>query len=102
MTNKEIAAQFKLLASLMDLHEENAFKIRSYSNAYLNIRKLPEELSDLDPESIAALPGIGKAIAGKIQELFDNGSIKNLENYLEITPSGIVCLLYTSPSPRDS
>lgn len=93
MTNKEIASKFRLLASLMELHEENTFKIRSYNNAYLNIRKLPKELSELDESEISALPGVGKAITAKITELIETGSLKNIEKLLDITPEGIVQML---------
>ncbi|MEO0041245.1 MAG: Helix-hairpin-helix domain, partial [Bacteroidota bacterium] len=34
MTNKEIARAFQDLAAIMELHEENAFKIKTYQNAY--------------------------------------------------------------------
>jgi DNA polymerase (family 10) len=93
MTNKEIAFKFRLLASLMELHKENAFKIRSYNNAYLNIRKLPRELTELNESEISALPGVGKAITAKITELIETGSLKNIEKLLDITPEGIVQML---------
>ena len=35
MTNKEIAKVFSDLATIMELHGENPFKIRSYSNTYI-------------------------------------------------------------------
>ena len=93
MTNKEIASRFKLLANLMELHDENAFKIRSYSNAYLNLRKQPVELSTMETAEIEALPGVGKAISAKIAELLQTGTIKNIEMYLEKTPAGLVEIL---------
>ncbi|MGI9158248.1 MAG: hypothetical protein ACR2K1_00700, partial [Saprospiraceae bacterium] len=40
MTNKDIAGAFDELANLLELHEDNEFKIRSYNNAYLTLRKL--------------------------------------------------------------
>lgn len=93
MTNKEIASRFKLLGNLMELHGENAFKIRSYANAYLNLRKLPEELSQMKPDQIESLPGVGKAISSKINELLETGDLKNLAQYREITPAGIIDML---------
>ena len=35
------------LANLLELHEENEFKVRSYRNAYLTLRKLDRPLSEL-------------------------------------------------------
>ena len=40
MTNKEIARVFNNLAAIMELHNENPFKIRSYTNVYVTLRKL--------------------------------------------------------------
>ncbi|MBT8233602.1 MAG: DNA polymerase/3'-5' exonuclease PolX [Saprospiraceae bacterium] len=93
MTNKEIAKQFNLLAKLMELHGENAFKIRSYSNAYLNLRKIPQEIASLSEDEINGLPGVGKAISAKIIELISTGELQDLNNYLDITPEGIVEML---------
>ena len=50
MVNKQIAAQFNLLASLMELYGENAFKTKAYAGAYLALRKLDKSLADLSPE----------------------------------------------------
>ncbi|MCB0584756.1 MAG: DNA polymerase/3'-5' exonuclease PolX, partial [Phaeodactylibacter sp.] len=66
MTNKEIAGQFQLLARLMELHDENPFKIRSYQNAYRTLRSLDKPLEEMDEAEIAEIKGVGKAISGKI------------------------------------
>ena len=89
MTNKEIARSFQLLGNLMELHGENKFKIRSYQSAYVNIRKLPQQLADMSAEEINAVKGIGKAIAGKIGELLNGGQMATLERYKAETPHGI-------------
>ncbi|MDG1296267.1 MAG: PHP domain-containing protein [Saprospiraceae bacterium] len=93
MTNKDIANQFKLLGDLMELHQENPFKIKSYNNAYITLRKLPDAVVDLTEEERAQIKGIGKAINSKITELSTSGSMSTLTKYLEQTPKGIVELL---------
>lgn len=93
MTNKEIAAKFNLLGKLLELHGENKFKIRSYGNAYLKLRKLNQPLSEMSDAEISALPGIGKAIFGKIKELLKSGEMATLIRYIDQTPPGIVELL---------
>jgi len=93
MTNKEIAKKFNMLAKLMELHDENTFKIKSYSSAYLNIRKQPVELSSLNESGLGALQGIGKTISAKITELVNTGELQELNNLLEKTPDGIVEML---------
>jgi DNA polymerase (family 10) len=55
MTNKDIAGKIKLLADLLELHGENAFKVKNYANAYLNIRKFPGNLTESSEIDIVTL-----------------------------------------------
>lgn len=89
MTNKEIARAFQLLGDIMELHEENPFKIRSYQNAYMTLRKLDLPLVEMDDGAIAAIKGVGAAIAAKIRELLTSGKMETLEKYKAMTPPGI-------------
>ncbi|MFM2267886.1 MAG: hypothetical protein RL757_1327 [Bacteroidota bacterium] len=93
MTNKEIANAFADLGAIMELHGENPFKIRSYSNAYLVLRKFETPLSDLPRPELEAIKGVGKNIADKIQELLQTGSLQTYQNYADKTPSGVVEML---------
>jgi DNA polymerase (family X) len=93
MNNKQIAKQFNLLANIMELHDENPFKIRSYSTAYNNLRKLETPLAEMLHDDIEALPGVGKAILEKIIELLSTGQLKLLKKYKDITPIGVVDML---------
>lgn len=93
MTNKEIANAFDDLANLLELHEENEFKIKSYRNAYITLRKIDRPLSELPDAEIKAIKGIGPAISAKIQELLTSGSMKALTDAREMTPPGVVEML---------
>lgn len=93
MTNKEIAKSFQLLGELMELHGENPFKIRSYQNAYLTLRKLDRPLGEMEEDEIAAIKGIGAAISGKINELLETGKMNTLERYKSMTPEGVQAML---------
>ncbi|MFN7115598.1 MAG: PHP domain-containing protein [Saprospiraceae bacterium] len=90
MTNKEIAQSFQQLGDLMELHGENPFKIRSYQNAYLTLRKLDRPLTEMSVEEIDNIKGVGTAIAGKIRELLQNGKMQTLEKYKAVTPPGVI------------
>ncbi|MEM1121240.1 MAG: PHP domain-containing protein [Bacteroidota bacterium] len=89
MTNKEIANAFQDLAKIMELHNENKFKIRSYSSAYITLRKLGAPLSEMSDAEINDIKGVGKAIAGKIRELLDNGEMATYNKYRDQTPAGV-------------
>lgn len=57
MHNYEIADHFSLLAKLMDIHGENIFKIRSYSNAAYTLDKLATPVSEMSPSELFATKG---------------------------------------------
>ncbi len=89
MTNKEIAGAFRELGQLMELHGDNPYKIRSYQNAYMRLRKLDRPLAEMSATERESIPGVGKAIAGKIAELLDSGRMATLEKLRDKTPPGV-------------
>lgn len=93
MNNKEIARKFNLLGKVMELHDENPFKVRSYTAAYASLRKVSSPLIEMSEEELSEIKGVGKAIVGKIVELRDSGSMVTLQRYLDITPPGILEML---------
>ena len=93
MSNKEIARKFNLLGKVMELHDENPFKIRSYTSAYASLRKVSSPLVEMTEEQLGEIKGVGKAIVGKIIELRDTGNMATLQRYVDITPAGILEML---------
>lgn len=93
MTNKQIAYAFDDLANLMELHEEDDFRVRSYRSAYITLRKLDQPLANMSDAEIKGIKGVGPAIAGKIRELVSGGKMATLEKYREQTPPGVVEML---------
>ncbi|MBK9984082.1 MAG: DNA polymerase/3'-5' exonuclease PolX [Saprospiraceae bacterium] len=93
MVNKQISAQFNLLAALMELHGENSFKIKAYLNAYQSLRKWDRPLIEMSDAEISAIPGIGASTASKIRDIISTGTMEPLEKLKAITPIGIQQLL---------
>ena len=93
MTNKEIARRFSDLANIMELHNENPFKIRSYANAYITLRKLDTVLAEMPRVDMNAVKGIGNSIGDKIQELLQTGDMQIFRKYADVTPAGVVDML---------
>ncbi len=73
----------------MELHGENSYRIRSYSNAYITFRKLGQPLTEMSDEDIKSLKGVGDAIASKTRSLLTTGTFDTMERYLEKTPPGV-------------
>nr|MBS0038012.1 DNA polymerase/3'-5' exonuclease PolX [Saprospiraceae bacterium] len=93
MTNRIIAGHFRELADLMELMEENPFKIRSYRNAYQKLRNYEGEVLSLSQEELEGIPGIGKAISAKIIELKESGTFAALERMRDLVPEGVAEML---------
>ena len=88
--NYAIADQFSLLSKLMDIHQENSFKSKSYGSAAFSIEKLPMQLESVPKEQIASLKGIGDSTAKKIIEILETGKLLVLEDLMIKTPEGVL------------
>ncbi|WP_447640505.1 MULTISPECIES: helix-hairpin-helix domain-containing protein [Chitinophagaceae] len=93
ISNETIAKNFSLLSKLMEIHGENPFKIKSYANVVRVIDKYPTQLAMLSVNEIAAIKGVGDAIAQKILDQIATGHLPLLDKYLAETPVGIVEML---------
>lgn len=97
MTNEEIARRFYRLATLMELRGDDPFRLRSYRNAAETIEVWPTPLKEIAEKEgvtgLQAIPGIGKAIAGKVIELLDSGTFDAWEKLIAETPETLLDLL---------
>jgi DNA polymerase (family 10) len=94
MTNAEIARAFELLGDLLEIQGESAFKVGAYRRAAETIAGLSEPLATIrERDGLGKIPGVGKAIASKIGELLDGGSMKALAQAEAKTPTGVAELL---------
>jgi DNA polymerase (family 10) len=97
MDKAGIAQALQEIGTLLELKDENVFKIRAYANAARSIEAWGGNLADLqDEEALAKIPGIGKAIAAKIKELAATGSLKYLEDLRAEFPAAILELFSIS------
>ena len=86
--NIEIANVFNKLADLLELEGENPFRIRAYRNAAISVESLPQDITELvkNGEDLSELPGIGKELAIKIEDIVNNKEIKLLKELEEKIP----------------
>ncbi|MEI6104955.1 MAG: DNA polymerase/3'-5' exonuclease PolX [Methanothrix sp.] len=97
MKNREVAGLLYEMAELLELHAENRFKIIAFSKAARAIESLPEDISKVCREKrLQSIPGVGKAIAQKVEEYLRTGQILAHEELLAKTPPGLVKLLQIS------
>jgi DNA polymerase (family 10) len=97
MDNEQIARRFNRMASLMDIRGEDQFRTRSYRMAAEAIETWPTPMEEIARKEGAAglqeIPGVGKAIAGKIIELTDTGTFDAWERLTAETPETVLDLL---------
>jgi len=97
MNNEEIARQFNRMASLMEVRGEDPFRLRSYRMAAEAIETWPTPMQEIARSGAAAglqeIPGVGKAIAGKIIELIEKGTFDAWERMTAETPATVLDLL---------
>jgi DNA polymerase (family X) len=97
MTNEDIARRFNRMASLMEVRGEDSFRVRSYRMAAEAIETWPTEITAIAKDEGAAglqeIPGVGKAIAGKIIELVEKGSFDAWDRLTLETPETVLDLL---------
>ena len=82
-----------MLAGLMELHDENPFKIKSITNASFQVDRAASPLAEMTEAEILGIPGIGKSMATKIFTLLSTGMDPEMDEMLEKTPAGIVEIL---------
>lgn len=93
MKNQQIVKIFNEIAELLDLKGENVFRVRAYRRAAQNIDGLPKDVALLSREDLESIPGIGKDLAGKIQEYLATGQVAQHEDLKKEIPEGVLELL---------
>jgi DNA polymerase (family X) len=97
MDNEQIARRFNQMGSLMEVRGEDSFRVRSYRMAAEAIETWPIEMRAIASEQglagLLEIPGVGKALAGKIVELIQTGTFEAWEKLTAETPATVLDLL---------
>jgi DNA polymerase (family 10) len=93
--NADIARVLDEIADLLELSDENPFRIRAYRNAARVVGELGIDVAETlsAGRELPKLPGIGEDLAGKLREIAAGGSCKQLEQLRRKFPRGITELL---------
>ena len=93
MDHKTILKKLKLCIQLMELHDENSFKIRSYQSALNSLERGEDNLMDLSDSDLSKINGVGKSIQEAIISLKETDTFPLLDELLSRTPEGILEVL---------
>jgi DNA polymerase (family 10) len=76
MTNTDVARAFNELANLLDFKGEDTFRVQAYRRVARTVAELPEDVEAVAARGeLAGLPGVGDAMADKLQELLGTGRL---------------------------
>jgi DNA polymerase (family 10) len=94
MNNRQVAETFATIAQMLEIKGENIHRVLSYRRAAENIAALGRDVNDLwREETLTEIPGVGKTIAAKIDELLRTGQLEFYERLADEVPPGVVEML---------
>jgi DNA polymerase (family X) len=94
MNNQSIAQIFENIANLLEIKGEVIYVTLAYRRAAESLRSLGEEVQAIQARGeLKKIPGVGKAIAEKIEEILTTGKLVFLEKLEEEVPTGLLEVL---------
>src|ERR687887_631335 len=92
--NADVAEQLELLADLLELEGQDAFRVLAYRRAATRIRETGSSIAQLALDGRAkSLQGIGKTIEEKIVQIVEKGEIEALSKRKGTIPAGVVSFM---------
>jgi DNA polymerase (family 10) len=93
-TNQQLADTFRTIADLLEIKGEVIYKILAYRKAADSLLNSGRDVNEVRREGkLTDIPGVGKAIAEKIEELLSTGQLGFLEKLSAEVPPTLVELL---------
>lgn len=94
MTNCEVARILEGIADLLQIKNDNPYKIRAYRHAAETVYHLQGDLYTLYRDGrLRDIPGVGKSVQAGITEILEKGRMSYYDRLLEEIPSGVLEML---------
>ena len=94
LNNRQLADTFTLIANLLEIKGEVIYVTLAYRKASESLLALPRDAREFWKEGkLREIPGVGKAIAEKIDELLNTGKLQFLENLKQEIPEELATWL---------
>jgi DNA polymerase (family 10) len=94
VNNRDVAQVFDEIADLLEIKGEQIYKVLAYRRAAESIQSLGRDINGLWKEGeLETIPGVGKAIAAKIDELLGTGKMEFREKLRSEIPPTLVEVL---------
>jgi len=93
-TNRDVVALLRRIGDMLDILGEDRFRVQAYRHAADNVESLGQEIADLwRAGRLQEVPGVGEALAKKLDELLRTGRLEYYERLQAQVPSGVVEML---------
>jgi len=96
MINSTVSDIFQQIGDILEIQDENRFKILAYHRAAQIVSNLPTDLEKTykkDPKKILDIRGIGRDLYLKIVEIIETGKCDQLEKLRKKIPKGVLEML---------
>jgi DNA polymerase (family X) len=94
ITNEDVARVLEEIGDILEIQGENRFRVLGYRRGVEGIRGLNRGIHAVwEAGELDAIPGVGEALAKKIDELLRTGRLEYLVKLEENVPPGVVDLL---------
>lgn len=94
MKNRDVAEIFETIADLLEIKGEAVYRVVAYRRAGEALRSLGRDVNAVwEERDLEAIPGVGKAIAAKIDELLRTDHLDFYEKLTTDVPSGLAGVL---------
>jgi DNA polymerase (family 10) len=94
MNNSEVAEVFDHIADFLEIKGEQIYRVLAYRRGAEAIRNLGQDVNKVwEQGELETIPGVGKAISGKIDELLSTGKLEYYERLQEEIPIGLLQVL---------
>src|SRR5688572_16671174 len=100
MTNKELAEVFSSIADILEIKGEIVYKVLAYRRAAETLLEYGHDVNEVWREGgvkgLRTIPGVGEAIADKINELLSTGKLEFYEKLQKEVPRTLIDVLKVS------
>ena len=97
MNNSEVAQVFEDIADLLEIKGEQIYRVLAYRRGAEALKNLGRDINTVWKEGqLEEIPGVGNAIASKIDELLGTGKLEFYEKLKKEIPIGLLGMLKVS------
>lgn len=94
MTNREVAYVLDRIADVLQIKDDNSFKVRAYRKAAHSIYSLDDDIRNIYLHNkLEEISGVGSGVKSKIVEMMETGRCEYYERLLKEIPAGVLSML---------